>query len=122
MQNRFSWERPQFECVCWWVRPILWISNIHHVDPDELTDYWLAPMRIEDRQSVGSYGCWVSGSTASRKPWRGLGLLDQALTLDLRKPQDYFHGVWSTAFRARDLAAAGDTSTDHDDNDEEACT
>jgi hypothetical protein len=28
-----------------------------------------------------------------------LGLLDDALALDLRKPQDYFHRVWSTAFR-----------------------
>ena len=36
----------------------------------------------------------------------GLGLLDDALALDLRKPQDYFHRVWSTAFRANDLAAA----------------
>ena len=34
----------------------------------------------------------------------GLGLLDQALALDLRKPQDYFRRVWSTAFRATDLA------------------
>ena len=25
----------------------------------------------------------------------------------MRKPQDYFHRVWSTAFRASDLAAAG---------------
>lgn len=37
----------------------------------------------------------------------GLGLLDDALALDLRKPQDYFHHVWSTAFRATDLADAG---------------
>ena len=42
------------------------------------------------------------------KALAGLGLLDQALALDLRKPQDYFHRVWSTAFRASDLAAAGD--------------
>ncbi|MDO0923940.1 hypothetical protein QQY24_00135 [Streptomyces sp. TG1A-8] len=34
-----------------------------------------------------------------------LGILDEALTLDLRGPQDYFHRTWSTAFRARDLAA-----------------
>ncbi|MFD9590138.1 tyrosine-type recombinase/integrase [Streptomyces sp. NPDC059980] len=34
-----------------------------------------------------------------------LGLLDEALALDLRRPQDYFHRTWSTAFRARDLAA-----------------
>jgi hypothetical protein len=42
----------------------------------------------------------------------GLGLLDQALALDLRKPQDYFQRVWSTAFRAVDLAAATDTEDD----------
>ncbi|MFZ0121065.1 MAG: tyrosine-type recombinase/integrase [Pseudonocardiaceae bacterium] len=38
------------------------------------------------------------------KALAGLGLLDQALALDLRKPQDYFHRIWSTAFRAADLA------------------
>ena len=41
------------------------------------------------------------------KALAGLGLLDDALALDLRKPQDYFHRVWSTAFRAADLAHAG---------------
>jgi integrase len=40
------------------------------------------------------------------KALAGLGLMDDALALDLRKPQDYFHRVWSTAFRASDLAAA----------------
>ncbi|MFD5433500.1 tyrosine-type recombinase/integrase [Kitasatospora sp. NPDC127067] len=48
------------------------------------------------------------------KALAGLGLLDDALALDLRKPQDYFHRVWSTAFRAADLAEAG-----HDDDDTE---
>ncbi|GAA3654835.1 hypothetical protein GCM10022224_017310 [Nonomuraea antimicrobica] len=38
------------------------------------------------------------------KALAGLGLLDDALALDLRKPQDYFHRVWSTAFRTADLA------------------
>ena len=42
------------------------------------------------------------------KALAGLGLLDQALTLDLRRPQDYFHRIWSTAFRAGDLAQVGD--------------
>ena len=42
----------------------------------------------------------------------GLGLLDQALALDLRKPQDYFHRVWSTAFRATDLADTVSTAPD----------
>ncbi|WP_410814883.1 tyrosine-type recombinase/integrase [Micromonospora sp. 067-2] len=41
------------------------------------------------------------------KALAGLGLLDDALALDLRKPQDYFHRIWSTAFRARDLTEAG---------------
>ncbi|MFE6052856.1 tyrosine-type recombinase/integrase [Kitasatospora sp. NPDC056446] len=35
----------------------------------------------------------------------GLGLLQEALALDLRRPQDYFQRVWSTAFRASDLAS-----------------
>ena len=39
------------------------------------------------------------------KALAGLGLLEQALALDLRRPQDYFHRIWSTAFRASDLAA-----------------
>ena len=47
----------------------------------------------------------------------GLGLLDQALALDLRKPQDYFRRVWSTAFRATDLADT--TGTAHDDDTNE---
>jgi integrase len=45
----------------------------------------------------------------------GLGLLEQALALDLRKPQDYFRRVWSTAFRATDLA---DTTSSAHDNTE----
>ena len=45
------------------------------------------------------------------KALAGLGLLDQALALDLRRPQDYFHRIWSTAFRASDLADAGDSDS-----------
>ncbi|MGE7384256.1 hypothetical protein ACQKM2_01965 [Streptomyces sp. NPDC004126] len=40
-----------------------------------------------------------------------VGLLEEALALDLRRPQDYFGKVWSTAFRAQDLAAP-DTEED----------
>jgi hypothetical protein len=58
------------------------------------------------------------------KALAGLGLLEQALALDLRKPQDYFHRVWSTAFRASDLTE-GDTRRKANDandiDDEEAC-
>lgn len=38
------------------------------------------------------------------KALAAVGLLDEALSLDLRRPQDYFGRVWSTAFRAKDLA------------------
>jgi hypothetical protein len=52
----------------------------------------------------------------------GLGLLDDALALDMRKPRDYFHRIWSVAFRAADLAAGGSDSEDDDRNaEEEAC-
>ncbi|WEO92925.1 hypothetical protein A6P39_001775 [Streptomyces sp. FXJ1.172] len=53
------------------------------------------------------------------KALAGLGLLDDALALDLRKPQDYFHRVWSTAFRAADLADAG---SDEPDEYSDTCT
>ena len=36
----------------------------------------------------------------------GLGLLDDALALDLRRPQDYFQRVWTIGFRATELASA----------------
>jgi integrase len=35
-----------------------------------------------------------------------LGLLDDALALDLRRPQDYFQRVWNIGFRATELASA----------------
>ena len=54
------------------------------------------------------------------KALAGLGLLDDALALDMRKPQDYFHRVWSTAFRASDLAAAGDDEHDGEEQEDSA--
>lgn len=33
-----------------------------------------------------------------------MGLLDEALALDLRRPQDHFHRIWSLSFRATELA------------------
>jgi integrase len=35
-----------------------------------------------------------------------LGLLDDALALDMRRPQDYFQRLWNIGFRAADLAEA----------------
>jgi hypothetical protein len=48
------------------------------------------------------------------KALAGLGLLDDALALDLRRPQDYFQRLWNVGFRARDLA-----HTDTNDVDDE---
>jgi integrase len=52
------------------------------------------------------------------KALAGLGLLDDALALDLRRPQDYFHRLWSIGFRASDLARAADDDGDLDDEQE----
>ncbi|WP_434597153.1 tyrosine-type recombinase/integrase [Streptomyces sp. A5-4] len=59
------------------------------------------------------------------KALAAVGLLDEALALDLRRPQDYFGRVWATAFRANELAQHedhGDTEFDDeyttDDNEE----
>ena len=54
------------------------------------------------------------------KALAGLGLLDQALALDLRKPQDYFHRVWSVAFRAADLTNAAPTENNHSEGETDA--
>jgi len=37
-----------------------------------------------------------------------VGLLEEALALDLRRPQDYFGKVWSLAFRAKELTSRGE--------------
>ncbi|MET7854567.1 hypothetical protein ABZT48_41875 [Streptomyces avermitilis] len=34
---------------------------------------------------------------------KAVGLLNEGLALGLRRPQDYFGRVWSTAFRTADL-------------------
>jgi integrase len=39
------------------------------------------------------------------KALSAVGLLDEALNLDLRRPQDYFGRIWNTVFRAQKLAA-----------------
>ncbi|WP_435861136.1 tyrosine-type recombinase/integrase [Streptomyces nigrescens] len=41
--------------------------------------------------------------TGLERALEAVGLLDEALAVDLRRPQDYFGRVWSTAFRAADL-------------------
>ncbi|MFG2630664.1 hypothetical protein [Streptomyces sp. NPDC048473] len=45
----------------------------------------------------------------------GLGLLDQALAMDLRRPQDYFSHMWNTGFPVAGLAADSDDFDDEED-------
>ena len=51
------------------------------------------------------------------KALAAVGLLDEALALDLRRPQDYFGRVWATAFRASQLTAVHD---DHPEPEQDA--
>jgi hypothetical protein len=55
------------------------------------------------------------------KALAGLGLLNDALALDLRKPQDYFHRIWNTAFRTTDLAHAANDEHDDGNASDKAC-
>jgi integrase len=48
------------------------------------------------------------------KALAGLGLLDEALALDLRRPQDYFHRLWSLTFPAGKLADANSAADEPD--------
>lgn len=48
------------------------------------------------------------------KALASLGLLEDALALDLRRPQDYFQRVWNIGFRASDLANATDSDPAQD--------
>jgi hypothetical protein len=50
------------------------------------------------------------------KALAGLGLLDDALALDLRRPQDYFGRIWSTAFRTTQLADVHDDRPAEDED------
>ncbi|MFE0138492.1 tyrosine-type recombinase/integrase [Streptomyces sp. NPDC059037] len=54
------------------------------------------------------------------KALEAVGLLKEALALDLRRPQDYFGRVWATAFRAQELARHAEL-TDIDNHEDPPC-
>jgi hypothetical protein len=93
---------------------------------DEFLDADLTNATHQARHSLATSLPTAKAIDGLEKALAGLGLLDGALAMDLRKPQDYFQRVWSTAFRASDLAAAGQDESEHSDectaaDDEEAC-
>jgi site-specific recombinase XerD len=53
------------------------------------------------------------------KALAGLGLLDDALAMDLRRPQDYFHRLWNIGFRPADLTRAPDDDADLNDESDD---
>ncbi len=68
--------------------------------PDDATPSWL-------HQVFAPTAAAIDGLEAALA---GLGLLDDALSLDLRRPQDYFQRVWNIGFRSAELAAASDSA------------
>ncbi len=64
--------------------------------PDDATASWLHEVFAPTAAAIDGLEAALAG----------LGLLDDALSLDLRRPQDYFQRVWNTGFRATQLASA----------------
>ncbi|TXL84986.1 site-specific integrase [Streptomyces sp. IB2014 016-6] len=69
-----------------------WRSLAERAPTDEAAD-WLHQLFEPTARAIAGL----------EKALAGLGLLDQALALDLRRPQDYFQRIWSLNFRASDL-------------------
>jgi hypothetical protein len=74
-----------------------WYSLAERAPSDEMAD-WLHETFEPTARAIDGLEAALAG----------LGLLEDALALDMRRPQDYFHRLWSTGFRTSDLAAAGD--------------
>jgi integrase len=64
--------------------------------PDDATAAWLHEVFAPTAAAIDGLQAALAG----------LGLLDDALALDLRRPQDYFQRVWNIGFRATELASA----------------
>ncbi|MFF4551052.1 tyrosine-type recombinase/integrase [Streptomyces sp. NPDC001406] len=101
-----------------------WNLNCHHCDKFVLSGadlvYWhrkreqwrLLAERAPD-STTADYLHQVFEPTAHaidglEKALAAVGLLEEAQALDLRRPQDFFGRVWSTAFRATELAQSQD--------------
>ncbi|MFI6928605.1 tyrosine-type recombinase/integrase [Nonomuraea spiralis] len=80
-----------------------WRSLAERAPTDEMAD-WLHQVFEPTARAIEGL----------EKALAGLGLLDQALTLDLRRPQDYYQRIWSLTFRANDLAAVAQDDELHE--------
>jgi hypothetical protein len=61
--------------------------------PDEATAAWLHQVFAPTAAAIDELEAALAG----------LGVLDEALAVDLRRPQDYFQRIWNTGFRAAEL-------------------
>jgi integrase len=82
--------------LLYWRRKREQWASIAERAPDDATADYLHQVFAPTAQAIDGL----------EKALAGLGLLDQALALDLRRPQDYYHRLWNMSFRATDLAAA----------------
>ena len=64
--------------------------------PDDATADWLHKVFAPTAAAIDGLEAALAG----------LSLLDDALALDLRRPQDYFQRIWNIGFRATQLASA----------------
>lgn len=85
------------DLVYWRRKQQQWRSNAERAPDDATADYLHKLFEPTARAIDGL-----------ERALAGMGLLEEALSLDLRRPQDYFERVWSTAFRAADLARLAD--------------
>lgn len=72
-----------------------WYSLAERAPTDEMAD-WLHQQFEPTARAIAGL----------ERALAGIGLLDDALALDLRRPQGYFHRLWTTGFRTADLATA----------------
>jgi hypothetical protein len=82
--------------LLYWRRKREQWASIAERAPDDATADYLHQVFAPTAQAIDGL----------EKALAGLGLLDDALALDLRRPQDYYHRLWNLSFRATDLAAA----------------
>lgn len=85
------------DLVYWRRKQQQWSSLAERAPDDATADYLHRVFEPTARAIVGL-----------ERALAGMGLLDEALAFDLRRPQDYFERVWSTAFRASDLTKLND--------------
>ncbi|MDX2827989.1 tyrosine-type recombinase/integrase, partial [Streptomyces ipomoeae] len=78
-----------------------WASLAERAPDDQTADYLHAVFEPTARA--------ISGL---EKALASLGLLEEALAMDLRRPQDYYHRMWTLAFRASDLAGLDNAELD----------